>query len=153
MRPKKVSSPPFVVYLLHFHDAPPEIAHYVGISTPPRLPERLREHAAGRGSRATSTACTLGLTWVHARSFHAWSRSMEKTIALDPRLADLCPVCAGQPGIKEYRPTKNAATREWPRETRVLREALSLGGDARPPVHEKREGPETLPLFPSVGQP
>lgn len=143
----------WVVYLLHFESPTLGSAHYVGITTPPRLPARMREHAAGRGSRATATACALGLSWKLARTWPTQFRALEARMRDHPGLDALCPVCQGQPGLTDYRPTKNAATREWPRFARSLREALSFGGDAVTSGHEKREGTAALPLFPTIRQP
>lgn len=142
----------YVVYLLHFHGPPSVNAHYVGISTPTRLLARMREHAAGRGSKATSAACRLGLTWCLARTFETRNRRLETRLQQHPGLDALCPVCRGQSPIQEYRPTKNAATREWPHSTRVLTEALSFGKRSPLSGDEKGGEAEALPLFPSHRQ-
>lgn len=98
---------PFVVYMLHFAH-PVEPLHYVGITTPARLDARMREHAAGRGSKTTAAACIAGLTWTLTATWHTEDRSLEKKIGGLRPLSGVCPYCRGQPPIRNYRPTKMA---------------------------------------------
>jgi predicted GIY-YIG superfamily endonuclease len=61
----------FTIYLLHFEPPVRGKSHYLGVTRFGRLPDRLKEHAAGRGSNLTSAAREVG-----ARIFlgHVWPR-------------------------------------------------------------------------------
>lgn len=103
---------PWIIYLLHF-DVVTGSKHYVGITEPPRLDARMREHASGRGSKTTAEACALGLTWKLAATFPTDDRSLEQKLQNYPRLDMFCPVCFGRPAIRQYRPSKKGSHTKW----------------------------------------
>ncbi len=139
---------PFVVYLLHFaHPVHP--AHYVGITTPKRLPARMREHAAGRGSLVTTAACTLGLEWSLAATFHTEDRTLEKKLAGLRPASSWCPICRGEPPIRDYQPTKMAATLEWRPDALGFKNSVEFRNTTFP--QSQKKGPkrrlQSLSLF------
>lgn len=142
---------PFTVYLLHFaHAVNP--AHYVGITTPSRLSHRMREHAAGRGAELTAAACALGLTWSLAATWETEDRSLEKKIGGLRPLSGVCPICRGQPPIRNYVPTKMAGTSPFRPQAFEDHLALSVTSTDAPPVTKKGKKLRLPPLFLHFGQ-
>lgn len=142
---------PFVVYLLHF--AHPVVAHhYIGITTPPRLDARMREHAAGRGSELTAAACRLGLEWCLAATFQTEDRSLEKSLASLRSAKSWCPICRGAPPIRNYKPTKMAATSLWQPSSKALLERLSLASIETSKPMKKGKQSDHSPLSLNFGQ-
>lgn len=142
----------YVVYLLHIHDGMAG-SHYVGITTPPRLAERMREHAAGRGSRATAAACRCNRHWYLGEVFATDDWLDEARIANHPAVHLWCRVCQSGQAIKRYQPTKMAASEAW--RPSVFEEHLGFGATHAGPFSNVKKGKLRWrpPLLHFFGQP
>lgn len=84
-----------VIYTLHLDRPFGHAKHYTGWTA--RLENRLREHAAGRGSRLLAAARAAGIGWSLA-SLEVGDRFRERVLKTRGGAARRCPVCAGGPG-------------------------------------------------------
>lgn len=83
----------WAVYLLCFPEPGEHPDHYVGITTPNRLPARMREHRQGRGSKRTKAACEAGETWFHTQTWFTNCRCLEGRLQRYANVTELCPRC------------------------------------------------------------
>jgi predicted GIY-YIG superfamily endonuclease len=86
----ELSRPQGVVYLLHFDRPYRHAAHYTGWTQ--RLPERLADHAAGRGARLLAVITAAGIGWQLARTWPG-PRSRERALKNQGGAARRCPLC------------------------------------------------------------
>ena len=152
MKPHPVQTSLLVVYLLHFDQRHGTERHYVGITTPPRLLDRMREHCSGRAAARTSRAVAAGEPWSLANIWTTGWRGLESHMA---HVADFwwyCPVCRGRPGLKRFNENKKAASTPLAAsELLDLSSRTALAGGSLP-GHEKGEEPKLPPPFLSFGQ-
>ena len=106
MNPSLVPSGERVVYLLHFDKPVEGQTHYVGITTPPRLSHRMREHLTGRGSARTGQSVLQGTGWWLANIWATHWTGLEAHMAAMAEFYHYCPVCRGRPGLAYHRVTK-----------------------------------------------
>jgi predicted GIY-YIG superfamily endonuclease len=104
------SNHPYTVYLLHWPNDGLEAHHYVGITTSDRVPERMREHASGRGANLTARLAAEGQPFALAKLWYTSNPDTENKVhQLGACLKLFCPVCQGQRPISMHPPTKRAA--------------------------------------------
>lgn len=104
-------SAPLLVYLLHFSMPDGGSRHYVGITRAGRLPARMREHAAGIGSRFTRAMLATGATFVVARTWAVFDPLRERAIKRSGHFKEKCPVCTdGLRGVTGFDAAPRRAT-------------------------------------------
>jgi predicted GIY-YIG superfamily endonuclease len=100
----------YTVYMLHWRNDGLDPHHYVGITTPNRLQDRMREHASGRGANLTARLASEGQPFDLAKIWYTSNAAFEETVhQLGACLKLFCPVCKGQQPISTHQPTKKAA--------------------------------------------
>lgn len=107
--------PPYTVYLLCFERPVDGHHHYVGITTPTRLYQRMIEHHNGRGANLTKSAFIEGAGFRLTALFPAYDPCLETLLQKDPLLSQRCPFCMYGLQLRHY-PNKNDPTRsvaEW----------------------------------------
>lgn len=103
--------PTHTVYLLHFTMPDGTVRHYVGLTTPGRLPKRLSEHAAGTGSRFTRAMLEAGGAFVVSRQWGTHDPRLERTIKNGGHYRRRCPLCSPLQHVPTPDPlTPHAAT-------------------------------------------
>jgi hypothetical protein len=88
-----------VIYLLQFDRPYRHARHYSGWTT--NLPERLADHAAGRGARRLEVVAADGIGWRLARTWIG-VRHCERAIKNQGGLSRSCPACGITPGGPRY---------------------------------------------------
>lgn len=83
-----------LVYLLHFDRPIGRAQHYLGITQENRLHTRMREHAAGHGSRLTGEAVRLGIGWTVVRTWSGMTWQDEQMLKRRGRYATRCSRCS-----------------------------------------------------------
>lgn len=82
------------VYLLHF-DRPISqhhtAQHYLGYSN--SIPNRIRQHHKGQGSRLCQVAKERGIDFVLCRTWNLGDRMLERKLKSRKNSKKLCPVC------------------------------------------------------------
>jgi hypothetical protein len=124
-----------LVYTLHLWPPLAHAKHYTGLATSKkRLPERLADHALGRGARLTQVQVERGGSWVLAQTEPGWGdreRQLKQHGA-----ARRCEVCKAVKGYQagELSQEQALARAGWDRATEHERELLAdMFGISRPP--------------------
>lgn len=99
------------IYLIHFDERFRHAQHYLGSAED--LDARLKQHAAGTGSRLMEVVSQAGIHWSVARVWVTSDRSLERALkygnTIDPRtgkrrrrgsLARICPHCQQRKEMK-----------------------------------------------------
>jgi len=129
----------YTVYLLHWASDGLEAHHYVGITTKDRLPERMREHASGRGANLTARLASEGQPFALAKVWYTSNPDFENKVhRLGACLKFFCPVCQGNTPISTHRPTKKAAGLLPPLSS--LKMLLALEVTAGRETHHQKKG-------------
>ncbi len=84
---------PWVVYILCYPEQPLHARHYIGITTPARLQDRLREHRTGRGARTTAKLNRNSNAFYLAGTLPATTRRTERRLIKHHRESAICPRC------------------------------------------------------------
>lgn len=137
------STPRFAVYLLHFEQPIDGARHYVGITTPERLAQRMIEHTTGRGAKLTARACRLAVSWRLAQVWKSADFSLEDRLIARREAIQLCPVCRRISTGAAYRPTQKRPARELAAFTQLsLLDPLRSPTDGRSAqAHDERNKP------------
>ncbi len=99
---------PWTVYLIHLERPYRHARHYLGSTND--LPRRLRDHAAGSGSRFMEVVSDAGIAWSCVRTWPG-GRTRERELKRRGGAARICPVCSGQLEFfdRNYRRRREAA--------------------------------------------
>ncbi len=81
------------IYLLHLDPPVGRAAHYLGSCYSERLPERMKEHAHGRGAALTAAAVKGGSRFILAATWTTDDRSLEQRMKQAGHLKKKCPIC------------------------------------------------------------
>ena len=79
-------------YLIHFHNSPNHMRHYIGYTTT-AVDDRIKRHRQNSGARFMTKANELGLKWVHVRTWDDATFDDEKKLKGLKGAAKLCPIC------------------------------------------------------------
>jgi hypothetical protein len=139
-----------LVYTLHLWPPLAHAKHYTGLATSKRrLPERLADHALGRGARLTQVQVERGGSWVLAQTEPGWGdreRQLKQHGA-----SRRCEVCKAVEGYQagELSQEQALARAGWDRATEHERGLLAeMFGISRPPQNTSAQ-PGTPPAAPA----
>ena len=136
-----------MVYKLHFWPPYKHAAHYSGKSE--RLPERLNDHALGRGARLTQIQRQAGGTWVVGLAEPGWTQR-ERQIK-GHEAGRYCNVCHALEGLRsgELGEPEALARAGWDRATPYERGLLlEILGIEQAPEQIPEHIPEVRPIRP-----
>ena len=141
-----------LVYTLHLWPPIAHAKHYTGLATSKkRLPERLADHALGRGARLTQVQVERGGSWVLAQTEPGWGdreRQLKQHGA-----SRRCEVCKAVKGYQagELSREQALARAGWDRASEHERGLLAdMFGISRPPENISAQ-PGTRPAAPAPG--
>jgi hypothetical protein len=141
-----------LVYTLHLWPPLAHAKHYTGLATSKRrLPERLADHALGRGARLTQVQVERGGSWVLAQTEPGWGdreRQLKQHGA-----SRRCQVCKAVEGYQagELSQEQALARAGWDRATEHERGLLAeMFGISQPPQNTSAQ-PGTPPAAPAPG--
>jgi hypothetical protein len=139
-----------LVYTLHLWPPLAHAKHYTGLATSKRrLPERLADHALGRGARLTQVQVERGGSWVLAQTEPGWGdreRQLKQHGA-----SRRCEVCKAVEGYQagELSQEQALARAGWDRATEHERGLLAdMFGISQPPQNTSAQ-PGTPPAGPA----
>ena len=95
IRTRRGAGVPGIVYLLHFDRPYRHARHYTGWSADD-VPDRLVQHAAGRGARLMTVIYEAGIGFVLVRTCEG-TRSTERAIKNAGGAVRFCPLCTPRP--------------------------------------------------------
>jgi hypothetical protein len=141
-----------LVYTLHLWPPVAHAKHYTGLATSKRrLPERLADHALGRGARLTQVQVERGGSWVLAQTEPGWG---DRERQLKQRGASRrCEVCKAVNGYQagELSQEQALARAGWDRATEHERGLLAdMFGIPKPPQNVPAQ-PGARPPAPAPG--
>ena len=135
-----------LVYTLHLWPPVAHAKHYTGLATSKkRLPERLADHALGRGARLTQVQVERGGSWVLAQTEPGWG---DRERQLKQRGASRrCQVCKAVKGYQagELSQEQALARAGWDRATEHERGLLAEMFGISPPPENISAQPGTQP--------
>jgi hypothetical protein len=137
-----------MVYKLHFWPPYKHAAHYSGKSD--RLPERLADHAAGRGARLTQVQIKAGGSWVVGLAEPGWTERERQIKGHDA--ARYCDVCQALKGLQsgELGEPEALARAGWDRANPYQRELLlEILGIEQAPEQIPERAHEVRPFVPA----
>ena len=137
-----------VVYTLHLWPPLAHAKHYTGLATSrKRLPERLADHALGRGARLTQVQVERGGSWVLAQTEPGWGdreRQLKQHGA-----SRRCQVCKAVEGYQagELSPDQALGRAGWDRasehERALLLDMFGISPEQAPPPAAEPAGPQS----------
>jgi hypothetical protein len=141
-----------LVYTLHLWPPVAHAKHYTGLATSKRrLPERLADHALGRGARLTQVQVERGGSWVLAQTEPGWG---DRERQLKQRGASRrCEVCKAVKGYQagELSQEQALARAGWDRASEHERALLAdMFGISQPPQNISAQ-PGPRPPAPAPG--
>ena len=138
-----------VVYTLHLWPSLRHAGHYTGSAIERRLPQRLTDHALGRGARLTQVQVERGGTWVLAQT-QPGDRTTERRLK-QHGATRRCEVCKAVDGYRAGELTGKAALARagWDRSNEAQRSILLEIFDLpKPPEATATQPRDTAPAQP-----
>jgi hypothetical protein len=135
-----------LVYTLHLWPPLGHAGHYTGSAIERRLPQRLTDHALGRGARLTQVQVERGGFWVLAQT-QPGGRTTERRLK-QHGATRRCEVCKAVDGYRAGELTAQAALARagWDRSTEIQRSILlEIFGLPKPPEATSAHPREAAP--------
>jgi hypothetical protein len=138
-----------VVYTLHLWPPLGHAGHYTGSAIERRLPQRLTDHALGRGARLTQVQVERGGSWVLAQT-QPGGRATERRLK-QHGATRRCEICKAVDGYRAggLTPESALARAGWDRSNEVQRSILlEIFGLPKPPEATSAHTHEAAPAQP-----